>query len=279
MKQRIITGLVALGIFAAAMLGYFTPALNVVFAAIILIAVWELFHATGLLKHKALYILSTVYAVSLPFVLMLENSSFILVAETALFAFLLLVIAMRLHQTVKFSEVCTAFFLSTVFPLCFLCLLLTRYAEPLYGLYYLIAICFIAWGGDTFAYFTGRFLGKHKLAPVISPKKTIEGVVGGVAGSVLVIWVFSLSYSAVMERLGYAISVRYEIILPAAAVLSLVSVFGDLTCSLIKRQYGIKDFGTIMPGHGGVMDRFDSVLMVAPFIVFLMYVCPVVLSV
>ncbi len=277
MKQRIITGLVAFGIFAAAMLGYFTPALNVVIAAIILIAVWELFHATGILKHKALYILSTVYAVSLPFMLMFKNS-FLFVTETALYAFLLLVIAMRQHQTIKFGEICTAFFLSTIFPLCFLCLLLTRHAEPLYGLYYLSAICFVAWGGDTFAYFTGRFLGKHKLAPVISPKKTIEGVVGGVCGSVLVIWIFSMIYSAVMENLGYAVDVRYEIILPAAAMLSLVSVFGDLTCSLIKRQYGIKDFGTILPGHGGVMDRFDSVLMVAPFILFLRRICPVILA-
>lgn len=277
MKQRIITALVSVGIFAVVMVGYYTIALNIAIAALIALAIWELFHATGLLEHKAMYIVSTIYGASMPFAILLRDKR-LLFAGMALYVFVMLAIGMKQHQHVCFSETCMMLVISTIFPMCFMCLLLTKYLEPVYGIFYLIIACFIAWGGDTFAYFTGRFFGKHKLAPVISPKKTVEGVVGGVCGSVLFTLIIALGFTYVMGRLEMPVSIRYEVLLPAAGVLSLVSVFGDLTCSLIKRQYGIKDYGTIFPGHGGIMDRFDSVLMVAPFIYFLMNWCPVVLA-
>lgn len=277
MKQRVITALVSILIFAAAMVGYYTVALNLAFSLLIAIALWELFHATGLLKHKPLYIVSTIYGVLMPFAALIPMEKWILTAGMAAYVFVILVIAMKQHQKISFAETCMTIVISNLFPLCFMCLLLTRSVEPVYGIFYLIIACFIAWGGDTFAYFSGRFFGKHKLAPVISPKKTIEGVVGGFFGSIIFALIIALGFSAVMGHIGQPVHIRYEILLPAVGVLSLVSVFGDLNCSLIKRQYGIKDYGTIFPGHGGVMDRFDSVLMVAPFIYFLMKLIPVVL--
>jgi phosphatidate cytidylyltransferase len=96
---------------------------------------------------------------------------------------------------------------------------------------------------------------------------------------VIAAFLLSFFYAMVVAKMGAPVTMRYAVILPAAAVLSLISVFGDLSCSLIKRQYGIKDYGTIFPGHGGVMDRFDSVLMVAPFVLFGMKLLPVVLPV
>jgi phosphatidate cytidylyltransferase len=108
------------------------------------------------------------------------------------------------------------------------------------------------------AYFTGLLLGRHKLAPKISPKKTIEGAVGGVAGSVLLCGLFG--YFAVPPLLTHCI---------ALGVLGgVVSQLGDLTASIFKRKMGIKDYGNLIPGHGGVLDRFDSVLFTAPAVYY-----------
>lgn len=117
-----------------------------------------------------------------------------------------------------------------------------------------------SWGSDTAAYFTGRFLGKHKMAPVLSPKKTVEGAVGGVVGA----GIFGLLFSLVFDH--GASNFQFFIICAVGAV---ISVFGDLTASAIKRDKGIKDYGNLIPGHGGILDRFDSVIFTAPVIYFL----------
>ena len=111
---------------------------------------------------------------------------------------------------------------------------------------------------DIFAYFTGYFFGKHKLAPVLSPKKTIEGALGGVLGSVLFSIVFAL-----IAKLD---------IFPHMVIMGVVgSIFaqlGDLTASAFKRKIGIKDYGNIIPGHGGILDRVDSIIFTAPVIYY-----------
>ncbi len=120
-----------------------------------------------------------------------------------------------------------------------------------------------AWVTDTFAYFTGRFLGKHKLAPVISPKKTVEGSLGGILFAVGVF----LLYGLILANAGFA--PRYWALALCGLAVSVVSQIGDLALSAIKREYGVKDYGRIFPGHGGVLDRFDSVIATAPLILFL----------
>lgn len=116
-----------------------------------------------------------------------------------------------------------------------------------------------AWGSDTCALFAGMAFGKHKLAPVISPKKTVEGAVGGVIGAMFLMLLVAFIFNT---------KAGLEINYVSAAVLgALGAVFGqigDLSFSIIKRQTGIKDYGHIFPGHGGVLDRFDSVIFVAP---------------
>lgn len=111
-----------------------------------------------------------------------------------------------------------------------------------------------AWGSDTCAYFAGMFFGKHKLIPEISPKKTIEGAIGGVIGTVIITLIFAKYFQA--ENLLYFI--------PLAMIGSIVSQIGDLFASAIKREFGIKDYGNLIPGHGGILDRFDSILFTAP---------------
>ncbi|MBQ0018142.1 MAG: phosphatidate cytidylyltransferase [Clostridiales bacterium] len=135
-------------------------------------------------------------------------------------------------------------------------------------LHNMIWIVIIAsFGSDIMAYFTGMLLGKHKLAPNLSPKKTIEGAVGGVVGAGL----FCLVFGLIVDGPGMGLLLYFVL----GAVTGAVSQCGDLTASAFKRKMGIKDYGNLIPGHGGIMDRFDSVIFTAPFV----YMCIVALMI
>lgn len=128
---------------------------------------------------------------------------------------------------------------------------------------FLIFIC--SWGCDTCAYCVGVLFGKHKMAPVLSPKKSIEGAVGGVVGTALLTVIYCSVFKA---QIG--LDDRGIIILAViSAIAGLISMVGDLTASAIKRNYDIKDYGNLIPGHGGIMDRFDSMMITAPIIYYL----------
>ena len=124
-------------------------------------------------------------------------------------------------------------------------------------IYLLAFIC--AWTTDIFAYFTGRFLGRHKLIESVSPKKTIEGAIGGIVFCVIAMIVFGI----VVENISGEFKANYLVLAISGIFISIVSQIGDLVMSVIKRNYGIKDYGKIFPGHGGILDRFDSVLAVS----------------
>ena len=132
----------------------------------------------------------------------------------------------------------------------------TRMMEGGAFLVWLIFLC--SWGCDTCAYCVVMLIGKHKMAPVLSPKKSVEGAVGGVVGAVLLGAVYG---AAVKGEI-----LEYGVICGAGALISMV---GDLAASAIKRNHDIKDYGTLIPGHGGIMDRFDSVIFTAPVIYYL----------
>ena len=130
-----------------------------------------------------------------------------------------------------------------------------------YAKNYIWLVFIIAFGTDIFAYFSGVFLGKHKLCPTLSPKKTVEGAIGGMIGAL----VFSLLFGNFFLEPGHAFNARFIIMI---LIGSVVSMLGDLSASAFKRQMGIKDYGNLIPGHGGILDRFDSVLFVAPYLYF-----------
>lgn len=131
----------------------------------------------------------------------------------------------------------------------------------------LILVFLISFGTDTFAYLVGMRWGKHRLSPKISPKKSVEGSVGGTLAAVILTVLFG-SFLEAGQGMGLSL-LEYGII---AFVASLVSQLGDLAASMIKRQFGIKDYGSLLPGHGGVLDRFDSVLFAAPTIYYLILI-------
>jgi len=139
---------------------------------------------------------------------------------------------------------------------------LTRQLEN--GIYFVWMIFISSWISDTCAYLVGVMIGKHKLAPVLSPKKSIEGAVGGIAGAAIVGALFGAYLDRVLYLEGFAV-----ILAVVGGVGSVISQVGDLAASAIKRNHDIKDYGKLIPGHGGIMDRFDSVIFTAPITYFL----------
>lgn len=137
-----------------------------------------------------------------------------------------------------------------------------------YGKFFVWYIFAVSWGSDICAYFTGLSIGKHKMTPRLSPHKTIEGAVGGVVGSVVLCVILGASMSRVMLE-DMAVMIRFSLV--AGLVGGVISEIGDLFASSIKRVMNIKDFSNLIPGHGGVLDRFDSTLMVSPVILVLLY--------
>jgi phosphatidate cytidylyltransferase len=133
------------------------------------------------------------------------------------------------------------------------------------GLYLAFLVFLCSWGCDTCAYCVGKLIGRHKMSPKLSPKKSVEGAVGGVAGAALLTAIYCSVLRSHMG-LGTLQIVQLSVI---AAIAGLISMVGDLTASAIKRNYDIKDYGRLIPGHGGILDRFDSMIITAPIIYYL----------
>lgn len=162
----------------------------------------------------------------------------------------------------KADEIVRCVFAFLYVPLLMSCIYKARFLPNGLFVYALVFLC--SWICDTCAYAVGMKFGKHKMAPVLSPKKTVEGALGGIAGSA----VFCLAAGVVADIIypGTHLELPFLII---GVVGSLISMVGDLAASAIKRDHGIKDYGKIIPGHGGIMDRFDSAVFTAPVIYYL----------
>lgn len=267
MKTRIISGAVGVIILAAVI--YFRDIpylLNTVLALLSAIAVHELFAAKGFASNKPLSVLGTV-AAALPLFL---SSSFLVnwgLLMIFVYVLLLFLVMMKYKDSLQLGDIAFAFASSLLLPTAFSCLIgINNFKETLGGVtdgdvlfFIILAVCG-AWIADTGAYFTGMLLGKHKLAPVISPKKTVEGFVGGIVFNMLVFALAGFIYT----RIDSGVAVNYLFLLILGALSAVIGCVGDLSASVIKRKAGIKDYGKIMPGHGGIMDRFDSFLMVVP---------------
>ena len=186
-----------------------------------------------------------------------------LTAVLALAFVLLVFLSAILDYTEKdrltFRDVTAALFAGLCFPLMLSCLLLLRLEE--YGQLLVFAPLGVSFGSDTFALFAGLLCGKHKLTPV-SPKKTVEGAVGGLLGGVIGL---ALVKGAARWLLGLTFLTWPQVVV-LGLLGSVAGQIGDLSFSVIKREFDIKDYGNLLPGHGGVLDRFDSVTFVAPFI-------------
>lgn len=276
MKTRIITSVVGLAVLALVLCFFNTVFFDLVISAICFLAFHEAFKAFGF-TTKEWY----VYLPFVPFTLLLMLSKSLsldswLLPAAFLFGLYICVCVIRFHRTLDVTKLGGFVFFSSIVLLCFYSLIHLKRLLPVEEFNYdaiffiLLTLCF-AWGGDSAAYFAGRFLGKHKLAPEVSPKKTVEGAIGGVLGSVVLGLIAMAIYAPLSQRVSAFTAAKgsamlYLVIAVMAAISSVLGILGDLFASAVKRQVGIKDYGTIFPGHGGILDRFDSVMFVAPFV-------------
>ena len=274
MKQRIISAAIGIILLIGVLCLYKTVALNIVLAFVSVLAVHELLVATKKVRNNLLAIVGMFFAFLVPF-FREQNLLYLCVV----FAFVLAGVLLKKHSIVSVSQVALVFFVSIVISFSFSMFAYIRdkfVLMPSISLLYILLCLSSAWISDSGAYFVGVFLGKTKLAPNVSPKKTVEGVIGGVLSSVVIGLLISLIFSYVFNAYNMGIKINYWRLLLVVPVASLVGVFGDLVASVIKRQSKIKDFGKIMPGHGGVLDRFDSVIFTIAFYYLIQAVFPLV---
>ena len=283
MKQRILTATVLIAIlvpilFLSWKAAFLIPALVAVLS---LAGTYELLKclrtvpgvdgapATSGKEDLVVSVPAYLIALALPFGTFFTKSiaPYLLIAAAVFTVYLLYLFAVAVFRQgkMKFETVAEVFSGVLYITLSFASLALLRHQTPLGGYLYLL-VFFGAWVTDTFAYFTGRFFGRHRLNPVISPKKTVEGSIGGIVFCMISFAVFGIVMHFA-DRWGFR--VNYWMLLLAGLLASVVSQVGDLITSLIKREHGVKDYGKIFPGHGGVLDRFDSVLAISPVLLIL----------
>lgn len=277
MKTRLISALIGLAILFAALLLFETIVPNIAISLIVTLGVWELLHATGCTKSKTLTVAALLFSAIVPFFttnLMMR----LFVPICSVYVFVLFLLLLSKHDKVHIGQISTAFMFSLLVPFSLTTLLYMRdrLGGPL-GIFYVLVVFGSAWLSDSCAYFAGRAFGKHKLAPVISPKKTVEGFIGGIVGGTITMILLLWGYSLLLGALGISMTVYYGRLFACIPIFSVVSVVGDLSASIIKRQFNVKDYGSIMPGHGGIMDRFDSALMVAPLVFMVCHYWPLAL--
>ena len=264
MLKRILTGIVAFCfVLVPVLLFADTAALPIGIAVFAMIATYEILHCVGL--HKNLWLSAPMYLMSaaVPFGLryLADGILSLIPAVICLPLLISLAVAVFSHGKADIRDVSSAFVLWLYTIVGFMSLIYMH--DFITGGRYFYLLAFIgAWVTDTFAYFTGMLLGKHKLIPDVSPKKTVEGAVGGIAFCVVAFVGFGILYNNLWLLEGDT-PLPLWLMAAVGLLVSLVSQIGDLSLSLLKRKYGIKDFGKIFPGHGGVMDRFDSVLAVS----------------
>lgn len=264
MKTRIITAIVAICLLLPVLIFSGTPALPIALALCAFVAIYEMSACIGL---KNAYLLTAplyLLALGLPFLIRYANGMDLIrqvilaaISVISLYSFAVLTFS---HGKYKLADVATLFMTAFYILAGFNAIMILRDYE-LGGKYVYLTVFLGAWVTDTFAYFCGMLFGrggKHKLIPDVSPKKTVEGSIGGIVFCMLSMVIFGLIINAISD-----FHANYLMLVVGGFLASIVSQIGDLCMSVIKRTYGIKDYGKLFPGHGGMLDRFDSVIAVS----------------
>ena len=261
MLTRVLTGFVALCVLIPVLIFSSTVALPIALALVAVVSLYEIFKCIGLHKKVAVVLPPYLFALVSPFLIRyMENRvQFALIAfmAAALYLLYLFPLVIWSHGKLAFANVLTSYALSLYIIGALLSILYIRDFQES-GKYIYLLIFIGAWVTDVFAYFTGFLFGKHKLIEDVSPKKTIEGSVGGILFCALGFAILGLVVDHWFEQ-----NANILFLVICGVIISVISQIGDLIMSVIKRHYGIKDYGKLFPGHGGVLDRFDSILAVS----------------
>ena len=274
MKVRIITGvtcaLIIIMLLVFTGLGYL-GVMSIPMGIISAIAAYEIMRVSKC-KNKLLTGVSMVVAAGVPAFFDFNVQQYLPVpASVFIIAYIiaLLIIMLKCYDKTKFENVAMALFgslaipgsLGTLFKVRDLCVDYPELFQRSHCVFLILCAMYCAWMSDTWAYFVGSKFGKHKLAPRISPKKSVEGAIGGVVGTVL----FCVASYLVCDRFFFHLdTLKLWMVVVFSIILAILGMCGDLSASVIKRNFGEKDFGNLFPGHGGVLDRVDSFLVTMP---------------
>ena len=270
LRKRILVAVVFVPVIFLVLYAAPPIALSIAVAILSGIAVYEALCATNFLKHSRIAAYSILLAAVIPFWVYYDGRPLPALCGLFLYVVLLFCEAIGSRKQVGLEKMGGTFFLSVVIPFFLSSFLRIRHMA---GWEFYVLLPFVAaFMSDACALFAGMLFGRHKLAPDLSPKKTVEGAVGGLAGAVLGMMIYGL----VARGLFHLEGLRFSVLIVYGVLGSVLSQLGDLSFSYIKREYGIKDFGNILPGHGGILDRFDSVIFCAPLIELLIHLLPVV---
>ena len=276
MKKRISTGICIL--ISTVLLVIFSnyPVYPIVLSLLALRGAFELLRAVGTDKNLIIalpaYVFTTVFPTAAYFVSDNTAVTYALALASLLFVYMLMLMFVSVFSKgkVSFAKTAEIFMSITYISVAFSTLSLLRYLNRETGAFLIALVFIVSWVCDAGAYFIGSLCGKHKLIPEISPKKTVEGAIGGI----VIATAAFLVYGMILDYFVEAMTVNYWILFVLGVLLSIVSQLGDLVASLIKREYGVKDYGRLFPGHGGVMDRFDSTISVSTLLMILCAVFP-----
>lgn len=270
LKMRVIAAVILIPALLAILFAAPKIMTALLFSVICCIAAYELLHNTDLVRHPRLLAYSMLFALVLPIWSFYGMEPVWGKLGLLVFFALLFMEMMLSHVKLRFEKVAICVFAGLLLPF-FLSAFVRIIAEE-NGRYFILIPFVIGFLSDTGAYFIGCKYGKRKLAPVISPNKSVEGVFGGVAFAM----VGMLVYGLVMQFV-FHFRVNYAAVLLYGFFGTCCGVFGDLCFSVVKRQTGIKDYGNLIPGHGGILDRFDSLMVVGPAVELMLDLVPIVM--
>ncbi len=272
MKERIISGVIIAVILLGSLFTLNTFIFPLIIAVVCGIAVYEL---NNVAKVKLPFmVLSIAVSAYIPLELrysLLEKIHITPFAAFTAYVIAMLIMMVKWHSEVHFDQVAISLVSSVAVPMALGCWIRINDLQLVYDkydkyvvMYLMLFVISCAWLSDIFAYFTGVFFGKHKMTPVVSPKKTWEGAIGGIVITAALNVVLYFFFANKFFPDGNLFLWDWYAVIPVSMALSVISIFGDLSASVIKRHYGVKDYGWLIPGHGGIMDRFDSMLFVFP---------------
>ena len=267
MKTRVISGVVLAVILISVWTQIFTPIFDIFFGILSAAACYEITKAVKV-KNIELKIVSILFAFVLPLGIV-YGAKFPLGILCIIYVMFLVVLTVIHNQDITFEHLAATIYASFVVPAAFstISLIADFYKtfdfidkrETVFLILYSVSCALFT---DVFAQLSGMAFGKHKMTPVLSPKKTWEGAFGGVIGVILINSLFLFIFMKFFAVKVFALPIWFYILM--CPILSVCGIFGDLAASMIKRNYEIKDYSNLIPGHGGIMDRFDSVIFVMP---------------
>lgn len=267
MKTRLLSAIIALPIFIIPMVLGGLPFYGLIFAATI-ISLYE-FNKAFKIQKKVVFAMQIIFTMILYSGLYFGIDHAMMVPVIGFFISLeiyynIIHAHVSLDSRLKTEQVMQSVFSFIYLPVMISHVILVR--NTLAAGHVMIWFIFIvAFGSDTFAYFVGKSMGKHKLAKVLSPNKTVEGSVGGLLGAMVLSFAFSLYLDKQVMSLS---QYMYIWIVVTGIIGAVLGQFGDITASAMKRLVNVKDYGNVMPGHGGILDRIDSIIFVAPFVYY-----------